>query len=256
MAKHTNPAPATDEQVRALLERYKCPVPFHEVRTRFLGNVATPVMSASPIKTVKDLWGGDLPAFDSIDPANDLIGALIMGLWNRLTRYQDRNAPFRVMRVEIAPTRQGLAALALMRGQELDGFVDGLFGGEEAVDLPERAHRGVKNLGEMRALFSAVLHVATDETSLNPPCRSAVRRAHGDQSLAQLRPTPPAGGVAHRDCDGLLLPDQHDHPITLRAGADRLAARVSPDTAAAGKTRPGDSRLSLVRGSSPCTPTT
>jgi hypothetical protein len=149
MAKHTNPAPATDEQVRALLERYKCPVPFHEVRTRFLGNVATPVMSASPIKTVKDLWGGELPAFDSIDAANDLIGALIMGLWNRLTRHQDRNAPFRLMRVEIAPTRQGLAALALMRGQELDGFVDGLFGGEEAVDLPERAHRGVENLGEI-----------------------------------------------------------------------------------------------------------
>jgi hypothetical protein len=164
MAKHTNPAPATDEQVRALLERYKCPVPFHEVHTRFLGNVATPVMSASPIKTVKDLWGGELPAFDSIDAANDLIGALIMGLWNRLTRHQDRNAPFRLMRVEIAPTRQGLAALALMRGQELDGFVDGLFGGEEAVDLPERAHRGAENLGEMRALVSAVLHVATDET--------------------------------------------------------------------------------------------
>jgi uncharacterized membrane protein len=36
--------------------------------------------------------------------------------------------------------------------------------GEEAVDLPERADRGVENLGEMRALVSAVLHVATDET--------------------------------------------------------------------------------------------
>jgi hypothetical protein len=38
--------PATDEQVRTLLERSKCPVPFHEVRTRFLGNIATPVVSA------------------------------------------------------------------------------------------------------------------------------------------------------------------------------------------------------------------
>lgn len=58
MMKHTNPAPASDERVRVLLERYKCPVPFHEVRTRFLGNIATPIMSASPIKTVEDLWGG------------------------------------------------------------------------------------------------------------------------------------------------------------------------------------------------------
>ena len=55
MTKHTNPTPASDEQVRTLLERYNCPVPFHEVRTRFLGNIATPVMSASPIKMVGKL---------------------------------------------------------------------------------------------------------------------------------------------------------------------------------------------------------
>ena len=35
MPTRANPSPASDEQVRALLERYKCPVPFHEVRTRF-----------------------------------------------------------------------------------------------------------------------------------------------------------------------------------------------------------------------------
>jgi hypothetical protein len=66
MTKYPNPMPAGDEQVRTLLERYKCPVPFHEVRTRFLGNIATPVVSASPLKVVEDLWGGVLPAFDSI----------------------------------------------------------------------------------------------------------------------------------------------------------------------------------------------
>jgi hypothetical protein len=112
MTKHTNPTPVSDEQVRTLLERYNCPVPFHEVRTRFLGNIATPVMSASPIKMVEKLWDGELPAFDSIDAANELIGALVMGLWNRLTRHQDRNSPFRLMRIDSAPTREGLAALA------------------------------------------------------------------------------------------------------------------------------------------------
>jgi len=80
MTKHTNPTPVSDEQVRTLLEQYNCPVPFHEVRTRFLGNIATPVMSASAIKMVEELWGGELPAFDSIDAANELIGALVMGL--------------------------------------------------------------------------------------------------------------------------------------------------------------------------------
>ena len=50
MAKRPVPPTATEKEVRALLERYHRPVPFHEVRARFLGNVATPVMSASPIK--------------------------------------------------------------------------------------------------------------------------------------------------------------------------------------------------------------
>jgi hypothetical protein len=164
MPTRANPSPVSDEQVRALLERHKCPAPFHEVRTRLLGNIASPVMSASPLKVVQDLWGGELPPFDTIEEANELIGALVMGLWNRLTRHQDRASPFRLLRVEIASTREGLAALALMRRQELDGFIEGLFGREEVVDLPERAHRGLGELGQMRALFEAVAHLAEDDT--------------------------------------------------------------------------------------------
>ena len=164
MPTPTNPSPASDEQVRALLERYKCPVPFHEVRTRFLGNIASPVMSASPLRVVEDLWGGELPPFDAIDQANELIGALVMGLWNRMTRHQDRASPFRLLRTETAPTREGLAALALMRRQELDGFVAGLFGRSDVIDLPERARRSLNELAEMRAAFVAVFEVVSDET--------------------------------------------------------------------------------------------
>jgi hypothetical protein len=49
-------------------------------------------------------------------------GALIMGLWNQLTRHQKRSAPFRLTRPDVAATREGLATLALIRRQELDGF--------------------------------------------------------------------------------------------------------------------------------------
>src|ERR1700730_3816897 len=114
MTKYTNPMPATDEQVRTLLERYNCPVPFHEVRTRFLGNIATPVVSASPLKVVEDLWGGELPAFDSIDAANELIGALVMGLWNRLTRHQERGAPFPLVRPHVMGTPGGRGGPAVI----------------------------------------------------------------------------------------------------------------------------------------------
>jgi len=166
MAKRTSALPVkpvSDDEVRALLQRYGCPVPFHEVRTRFLGNIASPAMSASPIKVVERLWGGKLPAFDTLDDANKLIGALLAGLWNRLTRHQQRSTPFRLTRIDVAPTREGLSALALMRRQELDGFVDGLFGDNEDLDLPERAHRGLDKLAEMRALFAGVLNVTSDD---------------------------------------------------------------------------------------------
>ena len=122
MAKPAIRPTATDDQVRALLKRYNCPVPFHGVRTWFLGNIATPDLQASPMEMVKALWGGTLPPFDSLEATNELIGALVMGLWNRLTRHQERTAPFRMTRVEVPVTREGMARLALTRREELDGF--------------------------------------------------------------------------------------------------------------------------------------
>ncbi len=166
MSTLTNPPSVTDEQVRALLEKYKCPVPFHEVRTRFLGNIGSPIVSPSPIKAVQDLWGGILPPFDTVDEENKLFGALGMGLWIRLSRHQERALPFRLSPLETTPSRASLAELALMRRQELDGFSEGLFGREEIIDLPQRAQRGLDELRQMRALFEAVAVLAADEAQL------------------------------------------------------------------------------------------
>jgi len=149
----------SDDEVRALLDRYQCPVPFHAVRTRFLGNIASPI-SASPLDTVKALWGGELPDFESLDAINELLRVLIMGFWNRLARHQERNAPFRLTRLDILQTREGLAHISLIRREELDGFVEGLFGAKESLELPERAHRAMNALSEMRAIFDG-LHELT-----------------------------------------------------------------------------------------------
>ena len=86
--------PVDEKQVLSLLKEYDCPVPYHEVRTRFLGNIATPAITASPMHIVKGLWGGELPEFESLEAVNDLVGALINGLWNSLTRHQKRTEPF------------------------------------------------------------------------------------------------------------------------------------------------------------------
>lgn len=162
-------AGASDAEVIALLERYRCPTPFHEIRTRFLGNIASPVMSASPLETVKQLWGGELPEFDSVDAVNELLGALVAGLWNRLTAHQRGRNPFRLLRFEVAQTREGLKHLALVRRQELDGFVEGLFGPEEHINLPERAHKALGVLAEIRAMLVGVINLLDDSSKTAEP---------------------------------------------------------------------------------------
>ena len=178
MAKRTPPPTASDDQVRALLDRYHCPVPFHAVRTRFLGNIASPDMQSSPMEMVKALWGGELPPFDSIDDVNELLGALVMGLWNRLTRHQERAAPFRLTRMEVPATREGMAELARLRREELEGFIEGLFGDKESLDLPERAHKALGTLAEIRAMLEASQVLAEDPTKPAPPGEIAVTLGH------------------------------------------------------------------------------
>ena len=162
MAKLKPPPGATDAQVQALLARYRCPLPFHAVRTRFLGTIASPDPQASPITAIKSIWGGDLPTFDNVAAANEVFGALGMGLWNRLTRHQKRLASFHLTRMEVSATREGLIRLALLREQELRNFRDGVFGDNDSPDLPERAHKAFGVLSEIRGIIQGVRELLED----------------------------------------------------------------------------------------------
>jgi len=157
-------AGATNADVIALLKRYKCPTPFHEVRTRFMGNIASPVTGASPLETVKQLWGGELPEFDSMEAVNELLNVLVAGLWNRLTEHQSGRNPFRLSRFDVSQTREGLKHFAVVRRQELDGFVEGLFGAEDEIGLPARAHEALGVLAELRAFLVGIIDLLDDTT--------------------------------------------------------------------------------------------
>ena len=178
MAKPTKSPDGNDKDVTALLERYGCPVPFHAVRTRFMGNIASPGVQTSPIQMVEALWGGELPTFGSLDAADELLGTLVMGLWNRLTRHQERSAPFRLTRIEVAATREGIAQVALTRREELDGFVEGLFGAQEELDLPERAHQALEVLAGARAMLDAAHALAIDPSKPVESAEAAVTLKH------------------------------------------------------------------------------
>ena len=64
--------------------------------------------------------------------------------------------------------------LALMRRQELDGFIDGLLGTRQQSTFQKNPPEGLDALSEMRALMAAVLDLANDETK---PATSAALQA-------------------------------------------------------------------------------
>jgi hypothetical protein len=164
MAKQKELSGVNDAEVQRLLDRFACPIPFHAVRTRFLGNIASPVITTSPLDQVRALWGGELPEFDSLEVVNELVGGLVMGLWNRLTLHQDRKHPFRLIRFDVPETRNGLEHVARVRREEIDGFVEGLFGAAHSIDLPEKAHRALNQMSQMRAMLEGVRTLACDES--------------------------------------------------------------------------------------------
>ena len=148
--------------VAALLNRYQCPTPFHAVRARFMGSIVSPVPDSSPVQTVKELWGGEFPPFDSIDDLNHLLHVLMDGLWNRLIAHQTASKPFKLTRVKVRQTREGVHRYALVRKQEIEGFIDGLFGPHEEMDLPENARDGVAALGQIRSILAGTINLLDD----------------------------------------------------------------------------------------------
>jgi hypothetical protein len=166
---HSNPTgSATDKDVRSLLMRHKCPTPFHVVRALFMGNIATPRLAVSPLSTLERIWDGEMPVFASQEDVEEVTRVLVQGLWNRLADHQNSRNPFRLARFEVVPTRQALHDLALLRAQELEGFVEGLFGPEDEMMLPEKAHDALQSLGELYSMFIGTAELLADEEKLAP----------------------------------------------------------------------------------------
>lgn len=159
---------STDRDVQALLARYRCPTPLHALRTLLLGAIASPRMEVSPMTPFAQAWGGELPEFASADEVEEVMGVIVHGLWNRLSEHQNARTPFRLPRFEVLPTRQTLLELARMRAQELKGFVDGLFGTDDEMLLPQKAHEAVVALAELHAIFEGASGFLADDTKAAP----------------------------------------------------------------------------------------
>ena len=159
---------ATDQDVQALLLRLRCPIPLHVLRTLFLGNIASPRLDVSPMSPVAQACGGAMPEFASTEAVEEVVSVLVQGLWNRLSEHQSTRNPFRLPRFEVSANRPALHDLARVRAQELKGFVDGLFGPEEEMLLPQKAHEAVVALAELHAMFDGAARLLADEAKPAP----------------------------------------------------------------------------------------
>jgi hypothetical protein len=164
----SGPNAAADKDVQALLLRLGCPTPLHVLRTLFLGNIASPRLDVSPMAPVAQAWGGEMPEFASTAEVEEVCGVLMHGLWNRLSEHQSSRNPFRLPRFEVVGTRQVLHDLARMRAQELKGFVDGLFGTEDEMLLPKKAHEALVALSELHTMFDGAAGLLSDEAKPAP----------------------------------------------------------------------------------------
>jgi hypothetical protein len=134
-----------------------------------MGDIASPRLDVSPLNTFAQIWGGEMPEFASHEETEEVIRILVQGLWNRLADHQNSRNPFRLTRFEVMPTRQALHDLALLRAQELEGFVDGLFGPEDEMMLPQKAHEAVQALAELYSMFGGTAELLAGEEKPAPP---------------------------------------------------------------------------------------
>ena len=145
--------------LKRLLDRYRCPFPFHVVRMRFWGEIVSPSFKASPIKTIEGLWPNGLPTFEDGTEANVFFQAL-MGLWNNVARFQDGS--LKLQKIDKIDTREVLHAAAKLRVEELlDGFMHGFTGGGQQIDVPPgvrdllaRIEKGIELLATTRNTFA------------------------------------------------------------------------------------------------------
>ena len=111
-----------DAALRRFLKRYHCPQPFHVVRMRFWGEISSPIMDTSPIKTIQSFWPDGLPEFDNEQEFTRFFETL-MGLWNRMSRFQGPDKKVLLKKLpRLDPVNSEVLASALDMKNWLLGF--------------------------------------------------------------------------------------------------------------------------------------
>ena len=154
--KRKAPPPALYADVRRLLKKYDCPLPLHQIRAQFMGAIASPVDNVNPSREIQTLWRGHAPSFASMAAANEFMQVLVMGLWNHVAMHFGSHEPFALIDNTPEPTEKGIKDHAKLRFEEIQGFLEGFFQGQDSVHLSEDIADCLDVLDDLIAMFGGI----------------------------------------------------------------------------------------------------
>jgi hypothetical protein len=154
--KRKAPPSALYADVRRLLKKYNCPVPLHQIRAQFMGAIASPIDTVNPSREIQTLWGDQTPNFASVAAANEFMQVMVMGLWNNVAMHFGSHEPFALIDHTPEPTEKGIKALAKIRFEELQGFLEGFSQGEQSLHLSEDTVDCLDVLDDLALMFGGI----------------------------------------------------------------------------------------------------
>jgi hypothetical protein len=154
--KRNAPPSALYADVRRLLKKYNCPVPLHQIRAQFMGAIASPIDTVNPSREIQTLWGDQTPNFASVAAANEFMQVMVMGLWNNVAMHFGSHEPFALIDHTPEPTEKGIKALAKIRFEELQGFLEGFSQGEQSLHLSEDTVDCLDVLDDLALMFGGI----------------------------------------------------------------------------------------------------
>lgn len=140
-----------DVAMERFLRKHRCPTPFPVVRMRFLGEIASLDLGASPAKTIESFWDGDLPVFEGGQEASDFFNTM-MGLWNRMARHQAGVLVKLTKPKKLRDWNDVVVAVRMRSAEIRDGFLIG-FGAANDKQLPPALGEAIHGLNEIADRF-------------------------------------------------------------------------------------------------------
>ena len=151
-----------DEAFMKMLEHYGCEMPLGVIKMRFAGAICSPNLKLRPTDVISSFWPeGHTPRLETKGEA-DLFFKFFMGLWDEIFN------EIKIAKVKLPPLKEiNLKNYCQARYDEVEqGYVEGFFGGEENLKMPNYLAQIIDSLSEMALLYQKMSNKGEDSRAV------------------------------------------------------------------------------------------